>query len=51
MKMDIQIVVDGCDSVTENNFNTLNELIAQDLIGALDISPVATKVRHFYYAE
>jgi len=51
MKMDLQIVVDGSDSVTENNFNTLNELIAQDLIGALDISPAATVVRHFYCAE
>jgi len=51
MKMDLQIVVDGSDSVTENNFNTLNELIAQDLIGALDISPPATVVRHFYCAE
>jgi len=51
MKMDVQIVVDGSDSVTEQNFNTLNKLINKDLIGAWDISPTATKVAYIYYAN
>jgi len=51
MKMDVQIVVDGSDSVTEQNFKTLNKLIAENLIGAWDISPTTTRVSYWFYSE
>jgi len=51
MKMDVQIVVDGSDSVTEQNFKNLNRLIAEDLIGVWDISPNTTRVAYTFYSE
>ena len=50
MKMDVQVVVDGSDSVTDQNFELLNQLIAEELIGAWDISPTTTRISFAAYA-
>ena len=49
--MDLQLVVDGSGSVGLPNFNALNKLIADNLIGAFDISPDSTRVAYVVYSD
>lgn len=49
-KMDIQILVDSSLSVGEDNFHEMMKNIADNLVGALDISPTKTRLALMKYS-